>query len=242
MYDLAKFRMSEMIECGSALRQIGADAGSMEEVANRIVRHLDGLFRDPAEGKPECSLVRFYKTHAFGELDRELQDYALNILKQPTAPESMKCLTLLSTAGEHPLWNARKNSVGHRAIPLPGESMIELFPMISRLIRQFGLEASSLITPPPTALMLEMEQKTYNVFHVENALGSPYVPAQEDFVVPYKVKSVLGFGGMLPDGNLFAIIIFSKVRIPKETADMFKTLALNVKMAILPFVNARIFA
>ena len=240
MYDLAKFKMSEMIECGSALRQIGAGAGSMEEVADRIVRHLHEKFRDPVAGGHECALVRFYKTHSYGELDSGLQEYARNILRQAVVPDTMKCLTLLATAGENPAWNFRKNSAGHKAIPLPSEETIKLFPMISRLIQQFGMEVNNLLNPDST-LMMEIEQKTYNVFYVEDALGSPFVPAQEGFVVAYGVKSVLGFGGMLPDGNLYAIIIFSKVHIPKETADMFKTLSLNVKMAILPHVNADVF-
>ena len=240
MYDLAKYRMSGMIECGSALRQIGAGAKSMEEVANRIVHHLYGQFKNPGTGGMECALVRFYKTHSYGELDKELQEYALNILKQPVAPDNMKCLTLLATSGENPIWNSRKNSSGHRAIPLPSEETIRLFPMISNLIQQFGLEVNNIITPNP-ALMMEIEQKAYNVFYVKDALGSPFVPAQ-DFVVAYGIKSVLGFGGMLPDGNLFAIIIFSKIHITKETADMFKTLSLNVKMAILPYVNAAVFS
>jgi hypothetical protein len=31
------------------------------------------------------------------------------------------------------------------------------------------------------------------------------------------------------------VILFSKVAIPRETAELFRTLALNVKMAVLPF-------
>ncbi len=46
---------------------------------------------------------------------------------------------------------------------------------------------------------------------------------------------MLGFGGMLPMGDIFVVIVFSKVRIPRETAELFRTLALNVKMAALPF-------
>ena len=38
-----------------------------------------------------------------------------------------------------------------------------------------------------------------------------------------------------------ALIIFSKVHIPKTTADMFETLALSVKMAVLPFVYGPVF-
>ncbi|HCE46745.1 MAG TPA: hypothetical protein DET40_24625 [Lentisphaeria bacterium] len=241
MYDLAKFKMSEMIECGSALRQIGTGAQSMEEVANRIVNHIHANFMNLGDGKAECSLVRFYKTHVYGELDRELQEYVLNILEQPTAPDNMKCLTLLATAGENPQWNSRKNSIGHKAIPLPDREAINLSPMTASLIQQFGLDVDNVIAPS-LSLMVEMEQRSYNVFYVKDALGSPFVPAQDGFVIPYGIQSVIGFGGMLPDGNLFATIIFSRVRIPREAADMFKTLALNVKMAILPFVNGRIFS
>ena len=55
-----------------------------------------------------------------------------------------------------------------------------------------------------------MEPKTYNVFHVPEAFDNPLIPAQEDFVLPYRIKSVLGFGGLLPSGDIFAVILFLK--------------------------------
>ena len=58
-------------------------------------------------------------------------------------------------------------------------------------------------------LVLELEQKNYNVFFVEDAIGSPYIPAQDDFVVPYGVRSVLGFGGLMPSGQVFAALLFT---------------------------------
>ena len=36
----------------------------------------------------------------------------------------------------------------------------------------------------------------------------------------------------------FVVILFAKVSIPRETAELFRTLALNVKMAALPFDHA----
>ena len=42
------------------------------------------------------------------------------------------------------------------------------------------------------------------------AAGSPYIPAQEDFVQPVGIRSVLGFGGMLPGGDIFVVILFSR--------------------------------
>jgi hypothetical protein len=52
----------------------------------------------------------------------------------------------------------------------------------------------------------------------------------------------LGFAGILPSGNLFAVIMFTRVAIPPETAQMFRSIALNVKMNILRFASGRIFA
>ncbi len=89
---------------------------------------------------------------------------------------------------------------------------------------------------------LELEQQHYNVFYVPQAVGSPLVPHQDDFVIPCSIQSVLGFGGLLPSGNLFAIVLFSKVPLPRETANLFKTLALSVKLAILPFDGRAVFA
>jgi hypothetical protein len=60
-------------------------------------------------------------------------------------------------------------------------------------------------------------------------------------VIPYGIRSVLGFGGILHTGDLFAVIIFSKVPIVRNTAELFKTLALNVKIALLPFAAGPVF-
>jgi hypothetical protein len=83
------------------------------------------------------------------------------------------------------------------------------------------------VLQPDPQFLVELEQKTYHVFHVPQAVGSAYIPAQQEFVLPFGIQSVLGFGGMLPSGNLFVVILFSKVYIPRETADMFRPLSLS---------------
>jgi hypothetical protein len=83
--------------------------------------------------------------------------------------------------------------------------------------------------------------KAFNVFYVPEALGSPYIPAQKEFVIPYQVQSVLGFGGVLPSGELFAVILFSKVSIPLETADRFKWLSAYVRIAVESFGKENVF-
>ena len=97
-----------------------------------------------------------------------------------------------------------------------------------------------MIKPEPS-LRVDMQQKTYNVFHVADAKGSPYIPAQEEFVVPFGIKSVVGFGGVLTSGNLFAVIMFCKVAVPREAADNFKSLALDVKTAVQPLEAKKVF-
>ena len=109
--------------------------------------------------------------------------------------------------------------------------------MISNLVRQLGVEVEALLKPTPE-LLVESDSSSFNVFHVPDARQSAYIPDQADFVEPFGIESVLGVGGMLPRGDIFAVILFSKVPIPRETAQLFRTLALNVKMAALPFDEA----
>ncbi len=240
MFDLENFSLSDMIACGSRLRGLGAGAASLEQVAGRIVRHLYENLVDSQSGKRSCAMIRFYTTHPFGELDDELRKFAHSMLGEHSESPAMKCLVLLATAGDRPEWNQRANSAGHKAIPLPSEKIVAQFPMISQLLSQFGLEIGSVLKPDP-AIIMDYEQKTFNVFHVSEAVGSPYIPAQTEFVIPLGIRSVLGFGGMLPSGELFASIMFSKVHISSETAHMFETLALSAKLAVLPFAGGRIF-
>jgi hypothetical protein len=227
MQNIEDFTLKDMVEFSAALRTMGTGAKSMEEVANGIVHYLHDNLVDQTTGKKNCVLVRFFKTIRYDELDPELQEFAKGVLMGPPESPDMKCMVLLASAGAKHEWNSRKNSVGHKAIPLPSEHFIDAFPMVRQIIQQMGLEVNTLLTPDP-AVVLDMSPE---------AVGSEYVPAQEDFVIPCGVRSVIGFGGILPSGNLFVTILFSRVPVPRETADMFRTLALSVKVAILPYYN-----
>ncbi len=241
MYDLTRFAQKDLDRCAEALKRLGAGATSMEEVANRITRHLFDNTINPDNNQKACGLVRFYKTHPYEDLNGELRGFAQGILGHPPDPPDMKCLVLLATAGEKAEWNSRAASAGHKAIPLPDEAFVSQIPMISRLVHQFGLDVKAVIRADPN-LLADLEQKRYNAFHVAEAVGSPYIPAQQDFVVPLGIRSVLGFGGMLTTGELFAVIMFTKVQVPRETADLAKMLALKVKEVVQPFASGRIFA
>jgi hypothetical protein len=238
VFDLLNFTLQDLTELGSLLRRAGDGARSMEEVADRVVRTLYDQLVDAGTSARSCALVRFFKTHAYAELEDELREFARELLHdERAATPSMKCLTLLATAGEQPAWNSRMNSAAHRAIPLVSKEIVSKAPMISSLLSQLGVEVETLLSGT-NDLLVEPAPSSFNVFYVPDAATSNYIPDQERFVKPAGVRSVLGFGGMLPEGDIFAVILFAKVPIPRETAELFRTLALNVKMAVLDFDDA----
>lgn len=241
MYDLPNFTQDDLSDCAIALRNMNVGAKSMEEMANRMVRYLYEKLIDQSTNQNACALVRFFKTHAYGDLNEELQKAAHGILGSRAALPSTKCLTLLATAGDQPDWNSRYQSGGHKAIPLIDKEFIDRAPMISQLIQQFGLDVKTILEPDPKVL-LDLERRTFNVFYIPQALGSEYIPAQKEFVIPYQIQSVLGFGGMLPSGDLFAMIMFTKAVVPHPVANLFKWVAAYVRISAASFSKEEVFA
>ena len=226
-FDLTNFGLAEMLQCGRGMRSAAAGARTMQGVATAVTGFLREHCVDPATGTRACALVRFYKTHPYASLQSDDRAFALRLLAGAKPTPGLRCLALLATAGDEPAWNDRKRSKGHRAIPLASVQMVESAPMIAALIRQFGLSIDTVISP--TQPSEPLAGKSYNVFHVPEARGSSVIPAQEEFVIPYGVRSALGFGGVLRSGDLFAVMMFTKVTVSADTASRFRNLALEVK-------------
>jgi hypothetical protein len=238
-WQLGRVSLVDMTHASARLRKLGEGASSMEESSQRIVRFLFEAFAD-ASGARSCGLVRLYKTHSFGTLPDELQQFARKAAPGSELSPRSRCLTLLASAGVEPAWNDRRASSGHRAIPLTSVEAVERLPMVMQLLVQLGVDVSRIVSADPK-LILDVAQRSFNVFHVEEARASPFIPAQEGFVIPYGIASVLGFGGGLPSGDLFSLILFSRAHITRATADLFRPLAIAIKLALLPF-DGRVFA
>ncbi|MBC7790163.1 MAG: hypothetical protein H7Z74_09475 [Anaerolineae bacterium] len=236
-FDLGNVTLADRLRCAVDISRATRQSHSLEEAANAVVRYLYQHSAPAPDGRTGCALVRCYVTRPFGALDAKARAFAAAILGDASPVENMNCLTLLATVGDEPAWNSRLESRSHGTIPLQSEQAVERAPMIAQLIKQFGLQIADVVNPS-LDLLHELAGKSYNVFHVERALGSPYVPAQEDFVIPYGIESVLGFGGSLANGDLFAVILFSRLRIPEKSANRFRALALDVKAAFFPFREA----
>src|SRR5688572_28152300 len=107
-FDLCHFSLTDMLRCGSGLRHEVKDSDSMDDSASRICQSLYESARDQSGGERQCLLVRLYKTHPFGDLPRDLQEFARSTAAEgDVLDQRTKCLTLLGTAGDLPEWNDR---------------------------------------------------------------------------------------------------------------------------------------
>jgi hypothetical protein len=242
-YDLTRFEMSTMVACADALRARIAGASSLEKAASEVCRFLYSELVD-SSGNRACALVRSYKTHQYGTLPTDLQRFARRafgaVAFSPPDP-AMKCLTLLGTAGEESAWNERSASQGHQAIPMPTVQIVARAPMIAQLIRELGFDIAQVVRPSRDVVR-DLAGKQYGVFYVDDAEGSPYIPAQQAFVIPYRIRSVVGFGGALPSGELLATILFAKVRVEPEVADRFRTVAHELNDAFATYEDESTFS
>ena len=238
--NLAGFGLSEMLRCGLGIRRAARGAPTMEEALRLMCRFLyDELLG--TDGERACALVRAYKTHRYDQLDTRDREFALALMGGSRPPPGMRCLTLLGTVGDEARWNDRRRSRGHRAIPLPRPEIVAQAPMIAQLLQQFGVDLERVVSPQESVVH-DKEGKTYGVFHVEDAAGSPYIPAQDDFVLKYGIRSVVGCGGALKGADLFAIILFSRSHITRDVAERFRTIALDVKSSIFAYDDDQVFA
>lgn len=239
-FSLHDFGLHEMLRCGLDLRRALQGAATLEEGARRVTRFFFDSAVGAESGDRECALVRFYKTHAFGALEPELQAFARARMGGREPWSDMRCLVLLASTGEEPAWNSRRLSRGHQAIPLPSVQIVEQAPMIAELVREMGLDLEDVVAPRPQ-LVRGSEDRAYNVFHVPEAGGSPFIPAQADFVRPFGIRSVLGFGGLMLNGELYAVVLFTRVPVPVESADRFRNIALDLRIAVSAFADGDTF-
>jgi hypothetical protein len=238
--DVTDFTLGAMLRTGIALRRAVRDCRTLEAAARTIVRYLYDHCVDTGSGARTCVLARFYKTHPYLALEPELQAYVAESMGSSAPQPAMRCLTLLGTAGDDPAWNSRHLSRGHRAIPLPSAEAVRAVPMIARLIEDLGMDLEAVVAGKDAAARAA-ETRNYDVFHVEQALGNPIIPAQDDFVIPYAIRSVVGFGGALRSGELFAVVLFARAPIPPASANRFRTIALDIRSALFTLDESHVW-
>jgi hypothetical protein len=232
-YDLDHFSLQDMTECGMALRKLGSDAKCMEDVCQRTVKFLfDSLTSEKIEGSKACALVRTFVTAQFGQLPSDFQKSARTYKKD--VADDARCLVLMGARGIKVEWGDTRSSKNIRSIPLECPEMPKELPMVAELLSQLGapIERSALTG---SKFLVSEKQRNFNVFYVPDATSASAIPDQLGFVQPNNVKSVVGYGGILPSGNLFSVVLFLRASISHQAALAFRPFALNTKIALLPF-------
>lgn len=230
--DLAHFTLGSMLRLVPALRELSADCTSVEQFAQRVSEFLHGAFVDD-QGHSQTALVRVYGTAALGDLPRGEQDFVART--SPGLPDRTTCLALLGTAGTLTEWQDRTKSAGHRVIPLRDTASVGKLPMIAELLTQLGIDIEALVAARAD-IVLPVQDDRYRVFHVPDAVNSPVIPAQ-DFVAEHGVASALGFGGALPGGEMYAVVLFSTVPVSLTSATLFGTVALSTSLAAVDMLD-----
>ena len=229
---LARLDVDDVVALSRGVRTAAASAGSMAEAAQGITEHVRRRLVLDDGSTPACPLVRSYATVRADRLPDELRALAAAQVSADLGGR-VPCLTLLGTAGTEPAWCDRERSAGHRTIPLVSAAEVDrTVPMVAGLLAQLDVDVDHIVDLQP-AEALVLHHRDYGVFHVPEAAGSPLIPAQ-DFVAAYGVRSVVGCGGALPSGELFALVVFSAVPVDERGAALFRTLAYGIKAGLVP--------
>jgi hypothetical protein len=236
---LERLTPKQVADLGRLVGAAGIGAASRQIAAQHVIDILYGtlLHRD---GAPALVLARCFETCAYARLPLDYRDAADKLLEQSPAPSDMRCLALMGTRGLKGLWDSPTTSFGHQAIPLPSAEVVRRAPMIAALLEQVGVPIEAFVAREFGPEIL-FPSEGFNVFYVDEAAGSPFLPAQSGFVEPYGVRSVVGFGGQLGPGDFFAVILFARVAISREVAMLFRALAPAVRQAMEPFPPERLF-
>lgn len=202
-------------------------AQRLEEAAQVLAEALHTQFSD------SVVVTRIFLTVPFGDLPKDNKEFVQNLSESAGAADALKSdtpvLSLIGTHGQEPDWCDRRKSKGHVGIPLISADFVGAIPMISRLLKEFGVPLDFLDSHDPGILVETIGKKT-GLFFVEDtakatdAQGRKIIAAQ-DFVSEHNVKSVFGLGGAYDSGQLFVIVLFCSDRISRSTAEDFITLA-----------------
>jgi len=234
--DLTDFALGDMVRLASALRGLVTKADGVEQYSQALCTHLhESLLSE--DGTRQVVLARLYLTQPLRDLPAIEQAFVTRGGEQ--VADDVRCLTLLGTAGEETAWNDRHRSTSHLALALTDQDRVRSMPMVAGLLQQLGVDIAALVDP--AGLVLNTDEHRFGAFHVPEADGSPLIPDQ-DFVRRYGVRSVLGFGGVLPDGDMYTVVLFCRVPVPRSIAELLETLSPSITLALVEMLDRPVFS
>jgi hypothetical protein len=217
MIEINKINESSVSTFARALFNDETQYPSFEAVSQSVVKKIYDEFQQ-ADGSPAFALVRVYRLTQLKELPEEITSL-VDVNRE-------RWMCLMGTYGKEEAWQSRHTSQGHKALNIGADQS----PMLSAALYQLGLDVG--IEYPKPALELSMDNATFmtRYFHVEKASGSPFIPAQDPFVKPYSIQSVIGIGNGFVSKSCYVLLAFAQAHISDQQARDFSQLA--------PFVGA----
>ncbi len=203
-------------------------AGSMEQMADAVVNHLYRTLRDNETGRPQCSLVRLFRSCSVSQLPEE----ALTRLPENTKSHE-RAMTLLATRGKDARWNSRHTSVKHKAISMRPEIIRGNAPLLANLLEAMGIDFENPSLPkegPEKGICPPLD-----LLHANDAMTNPLFPDKTNFVRPYDIKSVVGFGNWLSSRHFFTVFLFFNVHVKEECAAVFNGMERTVYHLLHPY-------
>lgn len=201
---------------------------SFEDAAQITTESIFKTFRT-VEDNPFFALVRIFRFGPRGDVNEAL-------LSQSDT-DATYWLTLMGSYGLEDAWCHRTGSIGHQLIPADSPAT----PMLRAAFDQIGLTFGRPQSLNTITLQGSSGSTLSQYFHVEQALGSPYIPAQDEFVDPYSIQSVLGIGCPFRDQSAYVCIAFSTEAINAEQADMFNSLNPFVGTLLATYNESRLW-
>lgn len=187
------------------------DNFTIHEHASQFV--VEQLFREfiTEDGDPQLALVRIFRLVDVDDLPPDVQELV--------DPNEQQVMALTGTWGTEEAWQHRSRSQGHQAVPFSAIAVPEKIPMFQEVMRQLGLDLEHFYK---TKELVATSSRDYRgTFHILDC-RSPAIPAQEEFVKPYGIKSLVGFGGFFGGvQTLYLLYAFSLVHVSDEAAEMF---------------------
>ncbi|UGQ12248.1 SpoIIE family protein phosphatase [Yinghuangia sp. ASG 101] len=283
MFDLAHLTPSDLVVCGSDLRQATASAATTEEAAYAVARHLRGRFADPATKTPQVALARVYATARVegcgttgcetptggrvlellggdGESVPEaghpgqpelvsltsptevaqlhpafasvLRDLGILEPEPPDHPDDARSDRNIAPSGPSPADAAPNDPPAHASSGSPGSAARPRVPVgalgVAILDEPPPPHADDAAVPPGAPVVdtdpdADADSERHAIAHIPDPLAARH-----------GVRTVLGYAGHLPDGERFAVLLFTGAHVPASTAVSLRGLTAATRLALLP--------
>lgn len=232
--DPSALTLREATQCASRIIRFGTRAATVETVSQLLSEYLYDHFRVPETAAPALLLSRVFVTRPLDTLEPRLKIMAEGMAGTHELSRRARCFVLMGSCGQFHVWCHPRLSTRFGCVPLEGPDFHIRMPIFSHLLDQLEIGSFSAQQHDGAFLLSDSDlDRAFSVFHIEEALGHPFIPAQAECVQQYEVKSVIGFGGRLPSGEAFAAVLFSAVHIPPAAANHFRVIALSAYLAFL---------